>query len=182
MLDDFERMEEEFEDEQAEVIKDDLMAERAINHIRDIEADYKRLIAVCQEQIDRYQTKIDAYTDRMKRDTDYYYYRLKDFFSGRENKKELKTKLVYKLPSGTITLTYGKTKIDYTESDLVAWLKDNGYNEFIKTREVEGVKWAELKEKLAFAGGSAIMGEDGVVVDGVSVTETMDKIDFKLTE
>lgn len=182
MIDDFEQMAEEIEDELDEVIVDDGTAERTINKIRAIESDYQRLIAVCKEQIDRYQTKIDAYNLRIKNDTEYYYYRLKDFFASRDNKRELKTKTVYKLPSGTITLTYGKTKVDYDEKTLTAWLRDNGYDEYIKTREVEGVKWAELKEKLAFAGESAVMGEDGSIVDGVTVKEIADKIDFKLTE
>jgi hypothetical protein len=113
--------------------------------------------------------------------------RLKDFFASREDKRVLKTKMTYRLPSGTITLKFGGQKIDYAEKTLIAWLKDNGYDEYITQRTVDAVKWSDLKEKLAVAGEYALMakddnGENGEIVEGVTVINTPDKIEFKLTE
>ena len=177
-----EYIEEEVEEEVDEIIVDDFQAEETINKIREIEMEYERLIRVCQQQISRYQSKIESYQEQMSSKTQFYYWRLKDYFNSREDKRKLKTQVVYQLPSGTIKLKYGGTKVDYKESELVNWLKDNGYDEFIKHTQKEGVKWTDLKEKLAFVGDSAIIGEDGIIVEGVTVKEIPDKIEFKLTE
>jgi len=187
MLDDFEQMADEVEEELDEVIVDDVQAESTINHIREIEQDYERLINICQGQIDRYQDKVKAYKSASSDKTAFYYMRLKDFFASREDKRVLKTKMTYRLPSGTITLKFGGQKIDYAEKTLIAWLKDNGYDEYITQRTVDAVKWSDLKEKLAVAGEYALMakddnGENGEIVEGVTVINTPDKIEFKLTE
>lgn len=182
-MDEFkEYIEEEIEEEVDEIIVDDLQAERTINKIREIEMEYERLIDVCEQQISRYKGKIEIYKEQMADKTRFYYWRLKDFFNSRENKRATKTQVTYRLPSGTIKMKYGGTKVDYKEAELLNWLKDNGYDEYIKQVQKEGVKWTDLKEKLAFVGESAIIGEDGVVIEGVTVKEVPDKIEFKLTE
>jgi hypothetical protein len=187
MIDDFERMADEIDEELDEVIVDDVQAESTINHIREIEAEYQRLIDICKGQIDRYQTKINAYQEQTKERTAFYYLRLKDFFASRDDKRVLKTKMTYRLPSGTITLKFGVQKIDYNEKALLAWLKDNGYDEFITQRTVDAVRWSELKEKIAVAGEYALMAKDGEdqngeIIEGITVYEKPDEIEFKLTE
>jgi len=164
------------------IIVDDFQAEETIQKITAIEAEYDRLKKVCEQQIAKYQDKIAEYERQSASKTAHYYWRLKDFFNRQENKRATKTQVTYQLPSGTIKMKYGGTKVDYKESELLAWLKDNGYNEYLKSTQKEGVKWSEFKEKLAFVGDSAVIGEEGVIVDGVTVTVVPDKIEFKLTE
>ena len=82
------------------------------------------------------------------------------------------------MPSGTIKMKYGGTKVDYKEGELLNWLKDNGYDEYIKqTQKGRGLS-GQLEGKTCFCGDSAIIGEDGVIVEGLRLKKVPDK--FKL--
>lgn len=89
--------------------------------------------------------------------------------------KDTKTQLSLKMPSGTIK--YIKSKSEFIKDDdvLLKFCKENN-SEFIKTKE--SVNWKDFKTTLNIVGND-VFNADGVIVDGVTIEDTVPKVEVK---
>ena len=161
----------EAEEEQRFVIDSDAKAEWAIRKIAEEEAEHDRLIAVCQQEIDRYKAQQEAYTQRCESRTANLRALLQEYF-GTVPVKETKTQQKYELPSGSLVMK--KESRDFTpDTDrLREWLQTNQMADYLKT-EVSP-RWSMVKKQLtATANGDIIFAETGEIMpEGVITMES----------
>lgn len=92
--------------------------------------------------------------------------------------KESQTKKSIKVISGEVVLKKPREKIDPDKEKLLAYLKENKLNDYIKTKEE--VDWGNFKKTLAIVDGN-IVDSDGVVlkIDALSITTTEEVLEIK---
>jgi hypothetical protein len=182
-MDDQEMMIEESaltEEERRFTVDDDQKAEWCLEKIREAKADLMKWIEFYVEQTDKVKAKCEA---RIA----FFEGMLQRYFATVPH-KETKTQESYALPSGKLVLK--KQGPDYERDDalILAWLKANDGDRFVKTKE--SVDWAELKKKidvLQLTAGDekvteqVVFTETGEVVPGITVTARPDvfKVEVK---
>jgi len=89
--------------------------------------------------------------------------------------KDTKTQLSLKMPSGTVK--YIKSKPEFIKDDdiLLNFIKEND-SEFIKTKE--SINWKDFKTTLNIVGND-VFNADGVIVDGITIEDTVPKVEVK---
>lgn len=90
--------------------------------------------------------------------------------------KTTKTTEKYKLINGTLVMKRGAVKFQRDDAKLIPWLKANGHEGLVKTKEE--VAWADLKKLIAPAGSMAIIGDTGEIIEGIEATVSPDE--FKI--
>lgn len=152
-------------------ITDDGCADWAVRKIAEERAEYERLKQLGEQQIEAINEKIEAAKRRFENGTAYLTTCLAEFF-GTVPHKVTKTTEKYRLLSGTLTLKKGSVKAEADDAALVPWLRANGMGDYVKVKE--SAAWGDLKKKLTFVDGVAIMEESGEIVEGVTVTVAPD--------
>ena len=161
-----------FEDEVEEEVKEtfkvdsDSKAEWAITKIREKEAEFKRIKALCDEMIDQYKQRALDAEKALHRDTDYFKSQLKSYFD-KVPHKVTKTQESYALGLGKLVLKK-KVDIEKDSEKLLAWVQKNA-QDYIEVKE--SVKWGEFKKSLTLDNGNWIT-ENGEIVDGVKAIES----------
>ena len=158
-------------------IQDDAAADWAIRKIAQERAEYGRLKALADEQIEQIAYRIEKAKHRCESSTSYLTAHLQAYFEQVPHKTS-KTQEQYILLSGKLKLKYGTEKFLYNDGELVAWMKENGYADLVKT--VEKPAWAELKKQLAFVEGSAIVADTGELVSPIVVTRSPDEFTVEI--
>ena len=164
----------EFGEAQAEdetqrfVIDSDAKAEWAIRRIAEEESERDRLMAVCQNEIDRYTERKEAYAKRCEGRTANLRAMLLTYF-GTVPVKETKTQQKYELPSGSLVMKKASSDFKADNDKLRDWLAGSGLTDYLKT-EVSP-KWAQVKKQLsASKDGSIVFGETGEIIPEGCVT------------
>lgn len=152
-------------------ITDDGCADWAVRKITDERAEYERLKALGEQQIAAITEKIEAARRRCENGTAFLTSCLNEYFRTVPHKCT-KTTEKYRLLSGTLTLKKGGSKMVADDDKLVPWLRENGYDDFVKV--AESAAWGEFKKKLAITDGYITIAESGEIVEGVTLTETPD--------
>lgn len=147
------------------VITDDLKAEWAIKIIKQEEAETQRLVDTIEQEIDLLQAKKSRLQEQLVNKTGYLKSKLADYFETVE-KKELKTQLTYKLPSGTLAFIKPTVKYEHDDEKILKYLRDNDRFEYIKVEHK--LNWAELKKN-----------EDITKIDGVIEVQVPARFEVK---
>ena len=152
------------------VVDDDQKAEWCMEKIREAEAEKERWKTFYADRLDKICKAEDAKIERMK-------FFLEQYFRTVPH-KQTKTQESYALPSGKLTVKQKGPQYDVDDSVLVPWLKENGYDEYVKTKET--ANWAELKKIVEVCdyehdgveekAVGIFQGDNGFIVPGVSVT------------
>ena len=168
-------------------IDNDQKAEWALNKIRECDAEL-------QKWTDFYQSKIDGFKKYCEIRRGFFEHLLSQYFQT-VPKKETKTQLSYQLPSGKLVLKRQGPEFERDETVLLPWLKENGFDEYVKTKE--SVDWAGLKKIIEVAGyedadgnhkqvaaissGDSLQSVNAFMVPGITVTERPDvfKVEVK---
>ena len=95
---------------------------------------------------------------------------LEQFFDTVEHKKTKTGTESYRLLHGQLVRKPGGFKPEPDHEKLVAWLRQNGYENLVKVEE--SARWGDLKKQITFTGTIATITETGEIVEGVNVTET----------
>ena len=82
--------------------------------------------------------------------------------------KVTKTEENYRLPSGKLVLKKQSTDFEKDEKAVIAWLKANGGEKFIKTKE--SLDWDSLKNTLTVCGDS-VADEDGQIIPCITAVD-----------
>jgi phage host-nuclease inhibitor protein Gam len=102
---------------------------------------------------------------------------LAEYYSG-EKQKDAKVKKI-SCPWGYMSTRKQQPVIDIRKDEVVKWLKENDYSEFIKVSEE--IDKAEIKKRFITNKGKLI-APDGQVVEGVMVEERPEKFVVKVEE
>lgn len=157
------------------VIDTDAKAEWALGKIREKRAERDRFL-------DWYNAKIKEITEQTDFETMNLERMLADYFRQTEKAhKRTKTQESYSLPSGKLILKRQNPEYKRDDKAAVAWLKENGFGQFVKVKEE--LAWADLKDASAVVNGKVVCGEqiteDGeiipLIVDGIEVIERPEK-------
>lgn len=166
-------------EEQRFMIDNDAKAEWAIRRIAEEEAECNRLIACCQNEIDRYKERQESYTKRLEDRTANLRAMLLLYF-GTVPVKETKTQQKYELPSGSLVMKKASSNFKPDSDKLREWLEAGKMTDYLKT-EVSP-RWAMVKKQLsATAGGDIIFAETGEILPAgcVMIEETPAKFEVK---
>lgn len=159
-------------DEEKKVFKidSDILADWAIDKIKELESEYKRFELVGKEKISIIQANLDKEKQKMENDRSFFESKLREYFEGVE-KKETKTQYSYKLPSGNLKMRKGKLDFAHDKDKLLVYAKKNNLKDLIKTSE--SFTWSEFKKKLDIQGNKIINVETGEVlkIEGLGIKE-----------
>lgn len=163
-----EGFEDEVEEQEQEVFKvdSDSKAEWAVTKIREKEAEFKRIKALCDEMIDQYRQRVLDAEKALHRDTDWFKSQLRNYFDSVPH-KVTKTQESYALGLGKLVLKK-KVDIEKDSEKLLEWVQANA-QDYIEVKN--SVKWGEFKKTLVQDGGKWIT-KDGEIVDGVTSVES----------
>lgn len=148
-------------------IDDDHKAEWAMRLIADERAEAERLNAVRRQMIEDYTEQIRRENEMLEKRTSALTAMLMDYFETVPH-KGTKTQESYQLPSGKLVRKYPAPKIERDDAAMIAWLRENDLERFIKVKESPA--WDELKKSsVSFDGdGCAIYTPTGEIMEGVA--------------
>lgn len=151
-------------------IDSDILADWALDKIKEVESEFKRFESVAKEKISLLQIKLDKEKEQMENNRSFFESKLREYFE-EVDKKETKTQLSYKLPSGNLKMKKGKMDFDVDRKKLLEYAKENKLEELVKVSE--SFAWADFKKELAIQGNIIVKKETGEVVEieGLSITE-----------
>lgn len=148
--------------EQGFIIDNDQKAEWALKKVSEIDQEYKRLIDICEKQIDFYENKILGYEQKRNNQRSGLIGMLARYFETVPS-KATKTQATYKFPSGKLVYKFEKQSLKPDNDLLIEQLKDTPFVEMKPS-----LKWGEYKETLKII-GDKVIDESGEIVEGVSV-------------
>ena len=151
------------------VCDSDQKAAWAMDKIREARKDRDMWVAWYKQKIAEIEEQTDANTANLE-------HKLREYFQTVPHKKT-KTQESYQFPGGKLTLKQQEPEYKRDADTVIAWLKANKGEQFIKIKEE--LDWSNLKKACGVADGKLIAGEtvteDGeiiqIVVDGVEVIE-----------
>ena len=164
----------------------DMKAEWCLSKIRKIRAEQARETEELERQMQFYvaeQSRVKAEADA---DVAFFEGILRAYFENRVDAgfvKETKSQVTYKLPSGTLMMKHREPEYKKDDATFVQWLKDNGLQGFVKTKETpnwDGLKKTLKKDdkknpvRIETENGVRYVTEDGLVIDCVEVIDRED--------
>ena len=165
-----------YETQEAWTCKNDSEAEWALKKIAEERVETQRYVNVCNTMAAEYQFKAQKACEQLESKTAYLKQQLQEYFATVPH-KATKTQETYKLPSGTLKLKYGTPEFVRDETALVKWLKANGYEDKIKTKET--ADWAEFKKCVGIQSGKVVT-LDGEIVEGVTANERPNSFEVEI--
>lgn len=149
-------------------------AEAALRRISNIKAQQVRLEMICNSVIAAYKQKITVGKEQTDEQIHKIEGMLQAFFDECPAKKQTKTRITVKLPSGELRREFGTIEYDRDEKILGPWLAANGYEGMTET--VIKPKWGEVKKlvPLTVREGKVIDITTGEVMDGVTAIQRPD--------
>lgn len=148
------------------VIDSDQKAEWALRKIKEREAEFKRVEALGNSDIERVAKLIEE--EKAKCDSDTAFFRAAlDAYMDTVKCRETKTGIrKYKLLSGSLVRKPGTTTFAHNDERLTDYLLRSGRTDMIRVKQVP--LWGEYKRTLAVHDGVVIDTNTGDVVEGVT--------------
>lgn len=145
-------------------IDTDAKAEWALQKIREARADRDRWVEWYNHKIAEVKEATDINTANLE-------FMLERYFNTVPHKKT-KTQESYSLPGGKMVLKRQNPEYKRDEKVAIAWLKENGCDQYIKVSE--SLDWATLKGDTIVSGGK-IFTTDGEEIPGIEVIDRPEK-------
>ena len=147
-------------------VTDDQAAEWCLSKIREAQDEKEKWKAYYDDQLQKINNREDSRIAFFEEKLKEYFYKVPH--------KMTKTQSSYKLPSGKLVMKGQEPAYERDEEQLLAWLRQNHQERFVKTKET--VDWSGLKKSLEGAEGLAISNgrvitPDGEIVPGITVVE-----------
>jgi len=165
---------EEFEElEPAFKVEDDQTAEWCMQQIRNAQEEKEKWKAFYDDRYAKVCETCDLTITNMN-------VMLQMYFANVPHKKTA-TQENYALPSGKLVMKKQEPEFVRDDEELIAWLKKNGGEKFIKTKEV--LDWAGLKKTLNVM-GDVVADEQGQIIPCMKANEREDvfKVELKKGE
>lgn len=161
-------------------IKDDSGAEWSLQRIAEEQAEYERLKALGDKQIEQINERVEAARKRYENSTAYFNGKLMEYFQTVKRKKTKTGVEKYALLSGTLQMKPASKKPVVNDEQLVEWLAANGMTDYIKTKQTPA--WGDLKKSLDLSGDVPVIKETGEVVEGVTFEDVPETFEIKLSK
>ncbi len=151
--------------------------DKLVEEIKNFKAQQSQWDALLKEKIAEATAKVEEEKAKLQRAIDYNMSQIVVEFPQVEA-KETKTQKKVSLVSGDIILKKAAEKMDYDKDKLLAYLKEKGMKEYIKT--TEEAKWGEFKKTLAITGGAIVDTATGeaISIDGLNVISTEERFEI----
>lgn len=175
---DVEKMEEclEAEEREAFTINDDGLAEWSLKKVLEEQAEYDRLKALADAQIEEIKEKLLAAEKRMNSRTGFLKGCLSDYMM-RQQCKETKTQMTYQLLSGKLVFKKPSIKLVQDEEKLLEYLESNNLTDYIQT--TKKVRWGEFKKSISTEDDYIIDTNTGEIIDCVKVEDVPGSFEVK---
>ena len=164
------------------VCDNDMKAEWCLNKIRKARAEYNREAEELDRQMQFYMDQKDMLKRKADEEVSFFEEILRGYFQSRVDEgftKETKTKVSYKLPTGTLVLKHREPEYDRDDAKLIEWMSEQDESKhFIKVKE--SVDWAEMKKHLKFQQDGTAVDEDGLIVPGVKAIVREDEFEVEV--
>jgi len=162
---------EAYEDDGSCVITCDEDAERFLNYEKKRLANLDRLLALCDAEQQRIQSKRAEIEDKKLKS--FYREQLNRYFMkiGADKKRKTKTSERYDLLSGKLVRKFGGFSPIRDNSKLTEWALETA-PDCVEMKP--SLKWAELKKQLVIDADGAVYKPTGEVVEGIQVEQTPD--------
>lgn len=134
-----------------------------------INAQLAEVKKVADEEMNRIMEWFEAEKAKVERSLNFFTGLLHEYHL-QEITKDPKKKTI-STPYGKLQMKKSQPKWDYNEERLLQWMKDNGYNGFIRLKEEPNK--ADFKKALQVKDGRAF-DENGQAVEGITVIEQPD--------
>lgn len=150
-------------------IHDDEYADWTIEKIKFLQSELERKKMIVENK----KAILDEWFEKEKKDIDnkisFYTARLQEYFDSLDPKvlKKSKTQVSYSLPSGKLKKVLEKEDFEKEDEELLKWLKNNNYTDFIKVKE--SIDWAKLKGNIEVNNGKAVLKDTGELIDSIKV-------------
>ena len=141
--------------------------EKMIAELKQYKNDKQVLIDTCQKMVDMHQSKIEMYKKAVHDKETFIKYNIQNLLDANKDElKETKTELSYKVPSAKIYFKKPTQKLvlkhDYNNQDIP--------DRFLKTSYK--VDWAAYKKILQISGDQVVNIQSGEIVDSVEIEKT----------
>lgn len=154
-------------------VKDDVTADWCMDKIREEQAEIKRFEMVVNSKINTLKRRLETLKNEKERSVTYFEGKLRDYFETLNIKPTKAGNKSYKLPGGKLNLKKQQPQYKREDDNLVTWLKDNGKNDLIQTKETP--KWGELKKICTVTENGKVVTADGEIVAGVTAESRPNK-------
>ncbi|AFK94357.1 MULTISPECIES: host-nuclease inhibitor Gam family protein [Thermoanaerobacterium] len=150
-------------------IRDDGYADWTVEKIKFLQAELERKKMLVENK----KAILDEWFEKEKKNIDndisFYTARLQEYFDSLDPKllKKSKTQISYSLPSGKLKKVFEKEDFEKDDEELLKWLKNNNYTDFIKVKE--SIDWAKLKGNIEVNNGKAVLKDTGELIDSIKV-------------
>jgi phage host-nuclease inhibitor protein Gam len=150
-------------------IHDDGYADWTVEKIKFLQAELERKKMLVENK----KAILDEWFEKEKKDIDnkisFYTSRLQEYFDSLDPKllKKSKTQVSYSLPNGKLKKILEKEDFEKEDEELLSWLKNNNYTDFIKVKE--SIDWAKLKGNIEINNGKAVLRNTGEMIDCIKV-------------
>lgn len=158
-------------------IEDDNAADWAVQKIAESRAEFERIKAIADKQIEEITAKVEKLKNRCDSETSNLEYKLMEYFQTVHH-KSTKTLEKYELLSGVLKLKKAQRKPVVDDEKLVEWLAENNYSDFIKVEKKP--RWADLKKGLDLSGEIPTIKETGEVVEGITFEEVPEEFEIEI--
>lgn len=158
-------------------IEDDNAADWAVRKIAQSRAEFERIKAIADKQIEEINTKIEALKNKCDNETRNLEYKLAEYFRSVPHKVTQTTEK-YPLLSGVLKVKKAYKKPVVDDEKLVEWLAANKYTDFINT--VSKPRWADLKKGLDLSGEVPTIKETGEVVEGITFVDVPEVFEVEI--
>lgn len=158
-------------------IADDGCADWALKKIKAEKDELDRLTELGKAEIARITEKLERAQRRYNQNTDFLTSKLAEYFGTVEHKVSKSGTESYRLLNGQLTMKPAGISPKPQNEQLVKWLKDNGYTDYVKVEE--SPRWGDLKKQLTFVGTVATIADTGELVDGIDIEQTPPQFSIK---
>lgn len=141
-------------------VTDDKAAEWCLQKIQEAEAEKAFWKAHYDDQFKRICETCDATIANMMHHLEQYFLTVPH--------KVTETEENYRLPSGKLVMKKQSTDFEKDDAAVIAWLKANGGEKFIETKEA--LDWMALKKTLSVC-GNFVADEDGQIIPCITAVD-----------
>lgn len=161
-------------------LRDDLQADKFVQEEATRQRDLKRLLALCDQEIEELKLKRESILADIEKDS-FYKTQLMIYLENapKEFKKETKTQVSYKLLSGTIVKKKGGLQAVRDNDALLSWAKETDAD---LVRIKEEADWAKIKKNVQLTEDGAVYLPTGEMIAGVTTEMKPDTYDIKFNE
>lgn len=158
-------------------ITNDEQANFFLRRLQDIRSEKDKINTTCNNEIERFVAKVNNFRAKeilSLENTENYFSVLLESYAKKQLEGSKKKSL--KLPFGTMSFKKGQRKMVYDDEALMTFIKTNGLNDYIRTKEE--INKADLKKAIVTTDeGTVVL--NGQVVDGITTTPGEESFSIK---